>query len=205
MTREYKMRKRAEALERTRERILQATMQVHDEKGVAPATFSDIAKRAGLGQATISRHFATIGDLVQACGMHVWVEMQPPTPDAAPAVFAGIETTHERLEKLVAEVDAFYRRGALRLGLASRDRELVPQLHGFLCAVEAGVEALVREALAMAGEPERAVKVAITLMSFPVWQQFQKLGLPQDELAALQVRFLNCAIAAAAGIVSDKP
>jgi AcrR family transcriptional regulator len=197
MARDYKMRKRAEALERTRERILQATMQVHDEKGVAPTTFADIAKRAGLGQATVSRHFPTLGDLVMACGGHVWAEMRPPVPDTAAAVFAGIESTHERLARLVEELDAFYSRGALRLRLAARDRELVPALHGFLTAVEAGVEALVREALANSGEPEPAIKMAIMLTSFPVWSEFNRLGLPASKLAPLKLRILECAVDAA--------
>jgi AcrR family transcriptional regulator len=197
MARAYKMRRRAKAVEETRERILRATMAVHDEKGVAPATFADIAKRAGLGQATVARHFPTLSNLVQACGQHVWVEMQPPTPDAAPAVFAGIETTRERLAKLIDELDAFYSRGSLRLGLASRDRELVPELHGFLCAVEAGVEALVREALAKAGEPEKAVQVALILMSFNVWTGFNRLGLPPTELRALKLSMLECGLRAA--------
>jgi AcrR family transcriptional regulator len=172
-------------------------MQLHDEQGVAPTTMADIAKRAGVGQATVSRHFPTIGDLVQACGMHVWVEMQPPVPDAAPAVFAGIDTAQARLVRLVEELDSFYGRGALRLGLAGRDRDLLPELNGFLTAVEAGVEALVREALALAGEPERAVQVAIMLMSFPAWSGFNRLGLPASELADLKVRILECGIKAA--------
>lgn len=197
MTRNYKMRKRAKALERTRERILRATMAVHDEKGVAPTTFSDIAKRAGLGQATVSRHFPTLSQLIMTCGQHVWAEMQPPVPDAAPAVFAGIETTAERLGKLVEELDAFYTRGALRLAFAARDRELVPELHGFLTAVEAGVEALVREALAKSGAPERAVQAAIAMASFPVWTAFNRLGLPKPEMRKLRVRLLECGIAAA--------
>lgn len=196
MARDYKMRKRAEALERTRERILQATMAVHDEKGVAPATFADIAKRSGLGQATVSRHFPTLSQLIQACGQHVWVEMQPPVPDAAPAVFAGIDTTRERLIKLIDELDAFYTRGELRLALASRDRELVPELHGFLSAVEAGVNALVREALAKSGAPERATQLAGLLMSFSVWTGFNKLGLPPEELKALKLQMLECGLKA---------
>jgi AcrR family transcriptional regulator len=197
MPRDYKMRKRAEARDQTRERILQATMQLHDEQGVAPTTMADIAKRAGVGQATVSRHFPSLSNLVQACGMHVWVEMQPPVPDAAPAVFAGIETTDGRLAKLVDELDAFYGRGALRLKLASRDRDLLPELNGFLTAVEAGVEALVREALANSGEPEPAIKMAIMLTSFPVWSGFNGLGLPASKLAPLKLKVLECAIKAA--------
>lgn len=195
MTRDYRMRQRADAQQRTRDRILRATMQVHDEKGVAPATFAEIAARAGVGQATLHRHFPTLGDLVMACGQHVWQEMRPPVPNAAPSVFAGAKSRQERLTRLVQELDHFYTRGALRLGLAARDRALVPQLDGFLNAVEAGVQAYVKEALAGL---DHAIPVANALMSFPMWQQFQRMDLPAQELTDLKIRLLNCAIKAAA-------
>jgi len=191
------MRKRAEDRDQTRERILQATMSVHDEKGVAPATFSEIAKRAGVGVATVCRHFPTLGDLVRACGAHVWQEMRPPVAEAAPAVFVGAETTRERLERLVEEIDAFYARGALRLALASRDRELVPELDRFLGAVEAGVRAMVEEALNKANPSERMVEVANAMMSFPVWSAFDRLGLPAAELTRLRTDLLTCGLGVA--------
>jgi AcrR family transcriptional regulator len=198
MPREYKMRKRADAWQQTRERILQATMQLHDEKGVAPTTFTDIAKRAGLGQATLYRHFPTPGDLVQACGGHVWQEMRPPMAETAPAVFAGVTGTSERLAKLVEEIEAFYRRGALRLGLAGRDRELVPELDHFLKAVEAGVEAYVEEALAPSEPSRRTVEVVAAMMSFPVWQRFRQLGLSDRKSKQLTLRLIRCAMGAGA-------
>ena len=145
MARDYRMQKRAAARDQTREQIVKATIHLHDEKGVVQTTFAEIAERAGVGQATVSRHFPTLGDLVRACGSHVWQEMGPPTPDTAASVFAGASTARERLVRLVEEVDAFYARGAHRLALATRDRELVPELDDFLTAVEAGVMALVRE------------------------------------------------------------
>lgn len=182
MARRYRMNKRAEERDATRERILKATMAVHDEKGVAPATYADIAERAGVGQATVSRHFPRIGDLVRACGMHVWQEMQPPTPDTAPGVFAGLTTLPERVKRLVAELDAFYTRGELRLRLASRDRELVPELHGFLSAVEGGVEALVREALHGTKVSDETLRVTIALLSFPSWQAFTLSGLSAGQV-----------------------
>lgn len=191
------MGRRAEARDLTRERIVQATMQVHDEKGVAPTTFSEIAERAGVGLATVTRHFPTPGDLVRACGAHVWQEMRPPVPEAAATVFAGSTTLRERLERLVAEVDGFYARGAHRLALAARDRELVPELDQFLSAIEAGVEALVDEALADAGQPERTRQVVLALMSFQVWSAFNRLDLPAPEALALRVSLLECAMKAA--------
>jgi AcrR family transcriptional regulator len=202
MQRSYTMRKRAEARDLTRERIVQATMQVHDEKGVAPTTFSEIAERAGVGLATVTRHFPTPGDLVRACGAHVWQEMRPPVPEAAASVFAGSTTLRERLNRLVTEVDGFYARGAHRLALASRDRELVPELDQFLSAVEAGVEAfvneaLINEALASAGQLERIRQVVLALMTFQVWSAFNRLALPPSEALALRVGLLECAIKAA--------
>jgi AcrR family transcriptional regulator len=191
MARRYGMRARAAARDRTRDRIIRATMEVHDEKGVAPATMSEIAQRAGVGQATVSRHFPTVGDLVRACGAHVWQEMQPPIPDQAAQVFAGATTRRERLVRLVGELDGFYRRGALRLGLALRDRELIPELHQFWCAVEAGIEALVRHALS--GETEDAIQVALALTSFPVWSALNGRPLPAAELPGVMVTLLETA------------
>ena len=93
---------------------------------------------------------------------------RPRTPP--PQSFEGLTGLDERLERLVEEIDAFYRRGALRLGLAGRDRELIPALEHFLRAVEAGVEAYVKEALAPSKPPKRTVEVVAALMSFPVWR-----------------------------------
>jgi AcrR family transcriptional regulator len=191
------MRKRAEALERVREKIMHATMQLHDEKGPASTTFADIAERAGVGQATVYRHFPTIGELVRTCGAHVWQEMQPPVPEAAAVVFSGLTARGERLGRLLAELDAFYGRGAHRLKMAGNDREKLPELDGFLSAVEAGVEALVREALKGAEVPERAVRIVAGLVSFPVWTELNKAGLPEADLFKLRLRLLECAIAAA--------
>lgn len=196
MPREYKMRKRADAWQQTRERILQATMQLHDEQGVAPTTFSDIAKRAGLGQATLYRHFPTLDDLVQACGGHVWQEMRPPTPPDAAAAFDGLGDLTERLEKLVDEIDAFYVRGAPRLALAGRDRELVPALDRFLNAVEAGVEAYVEEALAPSNPPKRTVEVVAAMMSFPVWQRLRRIELSDRKSKKLTLLLILSAMGA---------
>ncbi|MFC6486379.1 TetR/AcrR family transcriptional regulator [Nitratireductor sp. GCM10026969] len=190
------MGKRAEERNRTRARIVRATMELHDEKGVAPTTFADIAARAGVGQATVSRHFPTLGDIVRACGQHVWQEMRPPLPESAAAVFEGLDRIEQRLKKLVEEVDGFYERGALRLDLAARDREIVPELDGFLCAVEAGVAALVKEALAPIEASERQVETALVLMSFRVWQSFQRSNLPRSELQSVRIGLLCCGLKA---------
>jgi AcrR family transcriptional regulator len=178
--RTYRMKERAKALDETRERIVKATMQLHDEQGVAATSFVDVARQAGLGAATVYRHFPTIGSLVAACGAHVWKEMDPPLPENAPALFEGIDKREDRLQRLVDELDAFYRRGALRLTAAAADRQLIPELDGFLRAVEAGVAALVREAVKDEALSDAVLQLLLALTEFPVWTSMQKI--PGDEL-----------------------
>jgi hypothetical protein len=69
MARPYRMKRRAAARAETRERIVRATMALHDEQGVATTSFTDGAERAGVGPATVLRHFPTIGALVVAGGL----------------------------------------------------------------------------------------------------------------------------------------
>jgi AcrR family transcriptional regulator len=197
MIRSYRMGKRAESRELTRARILEATMHVHDQKGVAPATLAEIAARAGVSQATLSRHFPSYSVLIQACGGHVWQEMRPPQPDMAGAVFAGVDGQSNRLQRLVEELDAFYARGAHRLDLAWRDRKLVPELDGFLTAVEAGIEALVAEALAPAAPTQVQMRLALALTAFRVWQSLQRQGFSGAERRAMLLQTLMCGLKAA--------
>jgi AcrR family transcriptional regulator len=195
--RSYRMGKRAESRERTRARILQATMQVHDQKGVAPATLAEIAARAGVSQATLSRHFPSYSALIQACGGHVWQEMRPPQPDTAGAVFDGVCGPLSRLRRLIEEIDIFYARGAHRLDLAWRDRQIVPELDGFLKAVEAGIEALVAEALAPQAPSSVQMRLAVAITAFQVWQSLQRQGFSGAELRAMLLQTLVCGLQAA--------
>jgi AcrR family transcriptional regulator len=190
--RPYRMKKRAAARDETRERIVRATMQLHDEHGVATTPFAAVAERAGVGTATVYRNFPTLDSLVQACGVHVWHEMQPPVPDEAAKVFAGLTTREERLKRLVEELDAFYRRGELRLVRAGQDRDRVPGLDAFLKHVEAGVEALVREAIQGATK-EEALRVA-AIVDFRVWLSLKRLKLPRPELFRLVADLVACAL-----------
>jgi AcrR family transcriptional regulator len=180
-SRGYNLGKRKSAQDETRERIVKATMAVHDAKGVVATSYVDIAEKAGVGAATVYRHFPKLGDLVMACGVHVWQEMQPFVPDALPALPADLLTLEQRLEWLCGELDAFYRRGGIRLVIAHAERSRVPELEQFMGAVEAGIEALVGLALGCApGAPAQRTVVALTRM--PVWHSLMTSGLLEEGL-----------------------
>lgn len=195
--RSYRMKDRARTQAETRDRIVSATMAMHDEKGVAATSFVDVARRAGIGAATVYRHFPTLGSLVAACGAHVWKEMDPPVPERASDSFKDVVGMEDRLHRLVDEVDCFYRRGSLRLTAAYADRHLVPELDEFLRAVEAGVAALVREAVKDEPLPDAVLQLVIVLTDFPVWTSMQRVAGDDLERRRLVVGLLGCAIRSA--------
>jgi AcrR family transcriptional regulator len=186
---------RAATVEDTRERIVRATMALHDEQGVATTTFADVAERAGVGPATVLRHFPTLGALVMACGAHVAAEMRPPSPADAAEIFRGLTTTRARLERLVSELDAFYARGALRLIAAANDRDRVPELDGFLIHVDAGIDALIKQALADEAPSGSLMAVLMALCSVRVWQAINRAEIAQSDRRAILADILTSAIA----------
>jgi AcrR family transcriptional regulator len=195
--RQYRMKDRARTQYETRERIVRATVELHDEQGVAATSFVDVARRAGIGAATVYRHFPSVGSLVAACGAHIWKEMDPPLPEQAAAIFDGIERLEDRLQRLVDELDSFYRRGALRLTAASADRHRIPELDEFLRAVEAGIAALVREAVKNEALPDAALQLVQALTDFAVWTSMQKIQGDDAERRRLLAALVGCAIAPA--------
>ncbi|MDQ2067567.1 TetR/AcrR family transcriptional regulator [Xinfangfangia sp. CPCC 101601] len=188
------MTERAKTQDETRARIIAATMQLHDEKGVTATSFVDVAKRAGIGAATVYRHFPNMGSLVTACGTHVWEEMAPPTPDQAEELFSGLDRREDRLKRLVDEVYDFYARGSLRLGKAYADREHFPELDQFLLAVETGIQALVRKAVTPAVTSQTTLELVYALTDFAVWTSMQRVSGDEAARRHHLARLIGCAL-----------
>ena len=104
MTRKYELKERAESLARTRRRIVEATVELHDAFGPARTTISAIAERAGVQRLTVYRHFPDERSLFQACSRH-WTS-QHPRPD--PAGWAAIVDPEVRLRTALTEIYAFF-------------------------------------------------------------------------------------------------
>lgn len=180
MTRPYRKSRRAEAQDETRARIVRATTELHVEQGVATTSYPDVAARAGVGAATVYRHFPTMDALVEACGEHFWNAIEPPTPDTAAAAFRGLGLRAERLKRLVEELDAFYERAEAPLWSAVRDQDRVASLARFLAEVGNGVGAFVAEALREERGSDR-VRIVSAIADFTVWRALSATGLGRPE------------------------
>lgn len=89
-TRRYTMRARAQAVERTRERIIEATANAAATRRLALITLEDIAAAAGVSVQTVLRQFGSRAGLFEATTRHVREavvrERRPPTNDVGQAI-----------------------------------------------------------------------------------------------------------------------
>lgn len=193
MTRSYRKSRRAEAQKETREKIVRATVELHVEQGVATTTYLDVAARAGVGAATVYRHFPTLESLVMACGEHVWSAIEPLDPEAAPVAFEGLGTRAERLRRLVEELDGFYQRAEAPLWSAVRDQDRVAALAQFLAEVGKGIGAFVAGALQEDQGSER-VRIATAIVDFTVWRALSATGLGNPEKQDILVAIIGAAL-----------
>ena len=105
MTRKYELKQRARSKAETRQRIVEATIGLHDAVGPARTTISAIAERAGVERLTVYRHFPDERSLFQACSSH-WAA-ENPLPDLA--AWAAIDDPEERLQIALRDIYAFFR------------------------------------------------------------------------------------------------
>ena len=83
MTRSYDLGERAKGMEQNRQRILDAAWNLTEAAGFAPVSVDDIAAEAGVGRATIFRHFGSKTDLYEAALWHRMSQVDLARVDAA--------------------------------------------------------------------------------------------------------------------------
>jgi AcrR family transcriptional regulator len=171
MGRRYELKQRAERLEETRRRIVEATVDLHRTVGPAATAVAEVARRAGVQRRTVYNHFPDEGALLAACSEH-WRGLHPaPDPDGWRDLKQGLR-----------ELYAWYRETEPMTANVLRDLELLPALRR---VVDPGLGAYLARARRVLAAPfgrsrrvERAVAVAT---DFHVWRLLSPLG---DEEAA---------------------
>lgn len=121
-SRPYRMRRRAEQVDQTRQRIVDAAVALHGTVGPAATTIAAIAAEAGVTRLTVYRHFPDDETLFGACSAQ-WLSQQQ-LPD--PAAWARIDDPAARLHTGLADLYRFYRAGEPMLTLGHRDLDSLP-------------------------------------------------------------------------------
>jgi AcrR family transcriptional regulator len=105
MKRSYKLKQRAESQGRTRQKIIDAAIELHQTKGLAATTVSDIAERAKVGKVTVYRHFPDEATLTDACSGQYF--QHHPFPD--PEDWRQVQDPSERLRQGLRDTYAYHR------------------------------------------------------------------------------------------------
>jgi AcrR family transcriptional regulator len=193
--RAYTLKQRAESQEATRDRIVEAAMELHGEIGPRATSISAIADRAGVQRLTVYRHFPTEADVFAACSAH-FLELNPP-PD--PAQWQGEVDAMERVHIATA---AFYSYYAQTKGMWRRvldDERALPALAGPVGGYRQMIIDLAEDLAGAFKAGRRRRMLAATLahaLFFPTWDDLDTRGLSDREKVSL-------ALSWAAGVLGD--
>lgn len=119
MTRAYTQKRRAEQQAETRQRIVEAAVELHGSIGPAQTTVTMVAERAGVQRHTFYAHFPDERGLLLACSGLVFE--RDPFPDAGP--WRSLGDRKERLRIGLRAVYDWYERNADLVACVLRDAE----------------------------------------------------------------------------------
>ena len=180
------MTKRAEAVARTRRRIVDATRELHSEQGIAATSWDDIAARAGVGVGSVYRHFPTLDELIPACGEITMQVIALPDPATVAALFSHATEPAERIERLVGEAFAIYERGAPELRAIRREADAHPRVAQDRDQLDASLSALADTALGPLDATQQDRAVTRALIDLNTWEALRDQGLePAESVAAI--------------------
>jgi AcrR family transcriptional regulator len=185
-TRKYELKARAESQRETHDRIARATVELHEEKGVAQTTVAEIARRAGVTRLTVYNHFADLSELLPACAAH-YGELHP-APDLGGAL--ALTDPGERIRGVLSVLYGWYTENEPMYGKLFSDRASVPELDRFMAENVDRMQAELGDDLtagfgARGRRAERIGALIRLALDFWTWRRLSREGLDDESAAEL--------------------
>ncbi|MGH2992326.1 MAG: TetR/AcrR family transcriptional regulator [Solirubrobacterales bacterium] len=200
MPRPYELKRRAERQAETRQRIVEAAVELHETYGPAATTVSDLAERAHVGRVTVYRHFPDETALLRACSGHYFERHPAPDPER----WRAIEDPTERLRTGLGETYAYHRSTEemmTRVLADVREHEVTEPYHAhWRWATE-----VLLEPWRARGRRRTLLRAGIALaLSFDTWRQLvREQGLAEEQVIELALRLAADTPGAAAAAVAS--
>ena len=160
VSRPYQLKQRADRQAETRQRIIEATIELHQTIGPAATTITEIAERAGVGRVTVYRHFPEELSLDRACS-GLYFERNP-APD--PAGWRTVADPVGRLRRGLQETYAYHARTEQMISHAladARDHPVMAPYH----AHWARAARVLLEPWPASGRRRRQLRAALVLVA----------------------------------------
>jgi AcrR family transcriptional regulator len=191
-SRSYELKQRAERQQATRQRIVEAAVELHTAVGPAATTVSAIAERAGVTRPTVYAHFPDARSLLQACSGHVRTTVPPPDP----AAWRAIADPGERLDAALRDLYRYYERLEPLLENVQRDASFMP-LVAEMNAYRVRYLEEIRDLL-VEGWPTRSVRLRQAIGHALEFRTWQSLVRGQGSRTTGAVRLMVAFVAAVA-------
>ena len=190
MKRRYELKQRARRQAETRQRIVEATVELHTTVGPARTTISAIAERAGVERHTVYAHFPDESALLRACSTH-WRD-EHPRPDVQR--WLELDVPEQRLRGVLSELYAWYDDVESDLEVLLRDAPVVPAQREIMAETGEATSELA-DALARSWPRRKTVRAAIGhALEFETWRSLvRRQGLSRKQ-----------AVDAMVGLVADR-
>ena len=199
--RPYRMTRRAELEEQTRQRITESAVALHEELGPAQTSISAIAEHAGVRRSTVYRHFPDEEALFAACSSHWRAANPPPDPRAWAAIDDPAERTRHGAPRALRVLRAH--RGDVRRACCATSRSSRSSsagcgaFYGYLGAIE-DVLMAGRGLRGRARAPDARAAIGHAL-AFPTWRSLtREQGLGDADAVALMSGLIEGAAATGA-------
>jgi AcrR family transcriptional regulator len=192
------MRRRAELVDGTRQRITEATVRLHTTVGPAHASISAIAEEAGVTRLTVYRHFSDLDQLFEACMGH-WL-MQNPPPDSSS--WTEIPDVDRRAHRAFGDLYGWYDAHGDELLPIHRDFTKMPQSTQTAMTAQDRrfADALLHGFVFDGPDGDTIRAVAGHLVAFSTWRSLQiGQGLTPAQAVALASRILVSVVGSSRG------
>ena len=191
--RKYELKKRAESMADTHQRITEAAIELHGSIGPSRTTLTAVAERAGVERRTLYRHFPTEADLFAACSTH-YFDVNP-WPDLGS--WRAIRDPQERLERALDELYAYYERTEPMLSNVLRDAEIVDFAHDAVAPLNAYLDEAAEVLTAgrrARGRRRQLLRGALRhALAFSTWRSLNANGIARSDAAQLSTALVEAA------------
>ncbi len=187
MKRKYELKERALRQAETRQRIVEATVELHTSVGPARTTISAIAERARVERHTVYAHFPDERALFRACSTH-W-RSRHPLPDVRRQL--ELDVPEQRLRGALSDLYAWYEDVESELDILRRDAPLVPAQAEVMAETDQATRQLADD-LARGWPRRKNVRAAVGhALEFETWRSLvRRQGLSRKQAVDSMLRLV---------------
>lgn len=181
MPRRHRLGERTAQVQATRDRIIEAAIELYTEVGISAATMREIGVRADVAPGTLRNHFVTRSELDRAMVERLTADVTLPDP----SIFDGARSMEERLARVIRAGGVFMEQARRLYRMWLREPMLIDPWSTKGAEYGARWDELMRMALGPLADDEEAMAVLRAVIHPEFFDSIRARKRSSDEASAL--------------------